>query len=112
MASKLLTRPITREKLARIFPNQEAIKLMENLTKDVGDTLASESDSNTQAIDDAAASAMVALQCAASAKDSAAIAESLAREVAALLQTIRTQASDISNLRRDVEDLRALIQGT
>ena len=112
MASKLLTRPITREKLARIFTNQEAIKLMENLTKDVGDTLAGETINNSQAIDDAAASAMVALQCAASAKDSAVIAESLAREVAALLQTIRMQSSDISNLRREVSELRAIIQGT
>lgn len=32
----ILTNRITRDKLAKIFTNQEAIKLMENLTRDVG----------------------------------------------------------------------------
>ncbi len=35
----ILTNRITRDKLAKVFTNQEAIKLMENLTRDVGTTV-------------------------------------------------------------------------
>ena len=108
----ILTRPVTRDKLARIFKNPEIVKLMENLTKDVGETLPSETGGNQEAVNAATSSAMLAMSCAASARDSATLAESMAREVQALLMTIRTQATDISNLRNEVSELRALILGT
>jgi hypothetical protein len=37
--AEILTRRITRDKLARVFNSHEAIKLMEDMSKDVGSTL-------------------------------------------------------------------------
>lgn len=131
----VLTRRITRDKLAKVFNNHEAIKLIEDLTRDVGTTLPGAVNLNIADIQNATQAAMIAVGAAAAAKASAfnaetmardvtallktmrnqsrsSLAESVARESISLLQTIRTQASDISTLRRELDEVRALIQGT
>lgn len=106
------TQKITREKLARFFGNHEVVKLMENLTQDVSTALPDAVNQNVSDSEETVDSAMVALMSAGSARNSAAIAESLVREATALIQTNRSLASEVAALRREISELRAITQGT
>jgi len=76
--AKLLTQKITRDKLAKIFSNQEAIKLIENLTADtasgIPEAIAAASDAASAA--QASAYSAVSIAAAAQAAASSALAAS------------------------------------
>lgn len=106
------TTKITRDKLAKVFGNQEIIKLIENLVQDVSVGLPSEIVDNTSAIAAAAYLARAAQAAADEAQSAADAAAASALEVRTLLMTARTQASEIATLRRELAEARAITIGT
>ena len=103
MAESIITRTrrLTRDKLRQFLPNHEAMKVFEDLTHDVVVTLPDAISSQTDA------NALLALLGTDSHRSPTAAAQALADQIAVVLQTNRTQASAISALRRDVDDLQA-----
>jgi hypothetical protein len=96
------TQKITREQIAAIVgKNPRAVKLLENLLADVSTTLPEQD------------AALAALQQA-SKGDSTTVLQlqqTVGELQAQLLALQRSTSTQLSNLRRDVEDARALLQG-
>lgn len=112
---KVRTQPITRDKLAKFLPNQEAIRTFENLTKDVSETLPQSSYDNSVGIDAATAAAAAADDLAQSALIAAGAAQQTAN--AALTQAGEgLTAPDQGALWAEISKLRARVaaleQGT
>jgi len=82
-AVPVLTRKITRNKLAEFLDNHELIKAFENLTQDVGTTLPDAIGTNTDAIAESQATADTALAASVAAR---AIADYVGALVEALMQ--------------------------
>lgn len=99
------TQKLTREQIAAVVGNNpRAIKLMENLLADVSGVL-------PDAIVESELSARYSLQAADGSKSNSFNALRLGEELEILMMTMRSQASQIAALRREVEELRALAQG-
>lgn len=99
------TQRLTREQVAGIVgDNSRAIKVFENLTQDVADTL-------PDAIAQIEQAAQYSLQAATSSRAVAATARQKGDDLEVMLMLTRTQATQIAALRRDVDELRSLAQG-
>jgi len=105
MADGIATRTqnLTREQIASIVGrNPRAIKLLEDLLKDVAGTIPDSIEQVTLAM-------LFSQQSTDGSKSAAQAAQQLAGNVEALLMTARSQAAAISGLQREVSELRAIL---
>lgn len=96
--------PVTRDKLGQVFGSHQMVKWAEDLQKGVKDELPA-------LIEAARLVGEIAEQSAASAHAAANRAEAHAEQVEALLMLTRSQAAAIEQLRRELDELRALTLG-
>jgi len=120
----ILTRPISREKLALFLPNHESIKAFESLIDDVRETLpdayqaaqdaADAAQTAAIAANEAANNAQTAAETAQDSADSANAAATLAQEQAAALNAVVSDLEQsqvlISELRETIHDLTRRIE--
>ena len=112
----VFTQHITREKLARFLPNQESVKLLENLFRDVAGTLPDASYANAEAINEAqntadaarisADEALVEVEQAQLESDAARL---LANSAASVAQAAFNAADQVEYLLGQVSELRDLL---
>lgn len=129
------TRQVTRDKLAQFLKSQELIKLFENLTQDVSVTVPEALDTISAVADQALATGLLVMGVAESARAEADrltqvlnrvdAAFSTQRDRGAELQELRKRLDAIENtvvalgrgsntdtLRKQIEELRALVIGS
>lgn len=101
--SDIRTQKLTRNQIAEIVGNNpRAILLLENLLADVADNIPS-------SIDEVELAMRFSLQAADGSKSASFNAQALAQEALALLHLSRAQASQIADLQRDVSELRTML---
>lgn len=97
------TQSLTREQIAAIVGrNPRAIKLLENLLRDVAGTLPDSIEQVTLAM-------LFSPSSADGAKSAAQVASRIASDAEAALMTARSQSAAISALRSELEELRAQV---
>ena len=106
------TKRITRDQIRQAFGNNPRIReVLESLLEDVGTTLPNAL-STTE--DDVASALMLvdaSMAAAVSANSAAARAQRAAETLEALLMTARSNTSTLAALRRDIDELKALVLG-
>ena len=123
MADENKVIPVTRDKLFAIFKNQEIVKLIENLTRDVSIVIPEAIDGGQASASEALAKANTAIESANAAQESA-DQYSLERPDSDAVESLRRRVSDLEcrlllerrdefdMLRREINELRSLVQGT
>lgn len=105
----IITKRLSREKLARFLPNHESIKVFESLIDDVRGTLPSA----YQSAQDAADAAQTAADDAQDSAESAAILAAAAQELAIALQSaidaVEQSEGSLIALRAEFEELKSRV---
>jgi hypothetical protein len=106
------TKPVSRDKLAQFLPSQELIVAFENLAADVGLTLPDATVVNADLLSQVVTQAQVATDIAAGARSGVDRLANALMALATALQTQRSERAAISDLRRQVDEIRTILLGS